>query len=194
MQKTVFSLRAPSFLNLVFLLTGLFILYSCAVSSVGASGSYKPVPYGKIVTGGVEIAAEDGSFVLRSGKVWTPPFQNAPLGPVNASNENMINLYKIALASGGAKKVMVKVPYQPDPLYGVLLLSSVYRESSSAVTRSYQISIPKSYVDAAQNGKVSVLYEYYDMGGVAVGGMIGPKRGAAPKTWVLWLSDIPFSN
>lgn len=193
MKKRALSLPLPCYQLAALLATALFTLNSCAVSSVGASGSYKSVPYGKIVTSGVEITAEDGSFALSSGKVWTPPFQNNPLRSVNAANANMVTLYKAALALGGAKKVRVKVPYQSEPLYGVLLLSRVYPGSSSAVTRSYQISIPKSYVDAAQNGKVSVLYEYYDMGGVEASSLIGPKNGTAPKTWVLWLSDIPFS-
>jgi hypothetical protein len=86
----------------------------------------------------------------------------------------------------GAKKVRVKVPYQSKELYGVLLLSKIYNGCSSAVTRSYQISIPESYVDKALNGKISVLYEYYTNCGVM------PLATTKGKTWVLWLSDVPF--
>ena len=52
---------------------------------------------------------------------------------------------------------------------------------SVPVTRSYQISVPKDYVLQAMNGQVSVLYEYYDCG-----------RDKNLKTWILWLSDVPF--
>ena len=50
----------------------------------------------------------------------------------------------------------------------------------NTATRSYQIAIPEEYVQQALNGQVSVLYEYYDCG----------KLNA--KTWILWLSDVPF--
>jgi hypothetical protein len=169
------TLQIKGFLVLMIL----FIFNSCSVSNAWTS-----VPYGKITTDGVEIIAEDGSFALRSGEVWTPPFQ-VPSGfyALNIKNADMINLYATALGLG-ARKVRVKVPYQSEPLYGVLALLPVHSSSTSPVTRSYQISIPKSYVDAAQNGKVSVLYEYYEV----------PNSEFMNKTWILWLSDIPFST
>jgi len=191
------TLQFNGFLALMILL----IFNSC-----GSIGSIdKSVPYGKIITEGVEITAEDGSFTLRSNEVWTPPFQNDTEGTgLNSAKTDMVGFYKDALEHG-AKKVRVKVPYQTEPLYGVLLLGKVYSGVSLAVTRSYQISIPVSYVEAAQNGKVSVLYEYYDVKKKspskilkyaalgAAGALIKSPDENNPKTWVLWLSDIPFS-
>jgi len=174
------------------LLLILFFLHSCS-TYVDPSSYYKSVPYGKIITDGVEISSLDdvytNPFLLRSGEIWTPPFQNMTPGfGMNTPNADMVNFYKTAVLRMGAKMVMVKVPYQSEPLYGILLLAKIYPQGNSAVTRSYQISIPKSYVDAAQNGRVSVLYEYYDTGDYDSDG-----RPIVPKTWVLWLSDIPFS-
>lgn len=91
---------------------------------------------------------------------------------------------QLAIDKMGARKVRVKVPYQSEELYGVLLLSKVFTDCNTAVTRSYQITIPESYVEQAKNGKISVLYERY-----SGCGMVKNKDG---KTWVLWLSDIPF--
>lgn len=183
-------LRKPiTIFNVLLLVMVSFILNSCASPlSIDPYNAYKSVPFGKIITDGVEITAENGTFTLRSGEVWTPPYQNLTPGyGINTPSADMVNLYKAALVLG-AEKVRVKVPYQSEPLYGVLLLSKVYPQGNSAVTRSYQISIPESYVDAAQNGKISVLYEYYDTGDYDSYG-----NPIVPKTWVLWLSDIPFS-
>jgi len=178
------TLQIKGFLVVMILL----VLTSCG-SYVDPYSVYKSVPFGKIITNGVEITAEDGTFVLRSGEVWTPPFQNLTPGyGINTPNADMVNLYQAAFATG-AKRVKVKVPYQDEPLYGVLMLSKIYPQGNSAVTRSYQISIPESYVDAAQNGKISVLYEYYDTGDYDSNG-----NPIVPKTWVLWLSDMPFAT
>ncbi|MFA7687717.1 MAG: hypothetical protein WCY25_07620 [Moheibacter sp.] len=210
------ALETNGFFSLI--LISIF-LTSCATRSVYIPPApvvpiYKSVPYGKIVTDGVEITAEDGSFTLLPNEIWTPPFQNETSGyGINKPDADMVNLYKVALHSMGAKQVRVRVPYQSEPLYGVLLLSKVHPESTAAVTRSYQISIPEGYVAAAQNGKISVLYEYYDMpktngtygisqesvssGLIGFSTMTSPSAGfsieTSPKTWVLWLSDIPFS-
>ena len=176
------NLRGRSLNQIFLVLLALFIFNSCDVQD-----TYSSVPYGKIITDGVEIAAEDGFFTLRSDEIWTPPIQNetAKYGMYDPGAD-MVNFYKTALLYMGAKKVRVKVPYQSRPLYGVLVLSKIYYLNSGnpVVTRSYQISIPKNYVDAAQNGKVSVLYESYEV----------PNSEFMPKTWVLWLSDIPFST
>lgn len=160
----------------------LLLLISC-----GSIKQKVTVPIGVIKTEGVKISAEDDSFVLESGKIWTSPFQNDTHGyGMHGKNADMVNFFKLAVDKMGAKKVRVKVPYQTKELYGVLLLSKIYDGCSSAVTRSYQISIPKSYVEKALNGKVSVLYEYYTACGVV------KDMDPLAKTWVLWLSDIPF--
>lgn len=172
-------------INLISILLICFLLNSCA--------SYTSVPIqsitvssGVIASEGVEIIAQDGSFHLKSGEIWSPPFQNTTNGyGMHDSNAKMIDYYPQAL-SMGARRVKVKTPYLNKDLYGILLLSKIYTGCSSAVTRSYQISIPNSYVEKALNGKISVLYEYY----TACGSLIGDNPQG--KTWVLWLSDVPF--
>ena len=95
-----------------------FILSSCV------SALYVPVSTGNIATEGVEIRAEDGSFTLKSGERWTPPFQN------NFNNYSSYGIpntndYSLALQRG-AKRVRLKVPYQSEELYGVLALHKAY--------------------------------------------------------------------
>lgn len=158
------------FLYLLFFVT-LTMLSSCSSLSVN-------VPLGKITTDGVTIRAEDGTFNLKSGDIWTPPFQNNLSSELN-SKKDLTNFHSKAMELG-AKKVRVKVPYQSEELYGILYLSQVSDKCSSATTRSYQITIPNNFVIAAKNGRVSVLYEYYSCG------------RKQPKTWILWLSDMPF--
>ena len=125
MKKDTFLSKISAYFNIVLLLVVVTALGSC-----GSIASYKPVPYGKITTDGVMITAEDGSFKLRSGEVWTPPFQNSG---INASQSDMVNLYTSALKDG-AKKVRVKVPYQSESLYGILALNKVHSEATSAAT------------------------------------------------------------
>jgi hypothetical protein len=168
-------------------ITYLVIIASIILTSCGTVNyQLTTVPLGVITTEGVEIKAEDGAFTLKYGENWVPPYQNSTnIAGLHYESAKMIEFYTSAL-NLGAKKVRVKVPYQSKELYGVLLLSKIYNGCSSAVTRSYQISIPESYVDKALNGKISVLYEYYTNCGVM------PLATTKGKTWVLWLSDVPF--
>ena len=73
------------------------------------------------------------------------------------------------------------VPDQKEPMYGVLLLSTVKPDTKVAAARSYLIEVPPNYVDAAQDGKISVIYEKlpYD-------------EKQEWFSWALWLSDRPF--
>lgn len=154
----------------------LLVLGSCGASQV-------PVKLGYINTEGVEIRAEDGSFSLESGDSWAPPFRStADYGDQEKfQNEKLTGLYDFALNHLRAKRVLVKTPYMEKELHGVLMLNEAFGGCSSPVTRSYQISIPEEYVEKALNGKVTVLYEYYDCEGLT-----------SAKTWILWLSDVPF--
>lgn len=146
----------------------------------------QPVPLGTIATKDVTIKAEDGSFEFKTGERWTPPYQNVINSQFHVKDTDVLNLYNWALEAG-AKKVRVKVPSLKEELYGILLLNKVNTGCDFAVTRSYQISIPDSYVQQALNGKISVVYEHYPRCGPIV--FEGPFEA---KTWTLWLSDIPF--
>lgn len=169
--------------NLVILLIAISF-YSCGPKIPPQNA----IPMGVIETEGVEITAEDGSFKLTSGEVWTPPYQNSTAGSnFNTDQISVIESYRWA-HERGAKKVRVKTPYLDKELYGLLLLSKVFEGCSGPATRSYQISVPRSYVQDALGGRISAVYEYY--------GPCGPYAQLPAfegKTWVLWLSDIPFN-
>lgn len=154
----------------------LFFLISCGVGK-------DSIETGQIVTPGVEIRAVDGSFTLKSGERWEPPFESITDWDDQGEmyREGATGKYDFALNDLRAKKVMVKTPYLEKELYGVLLLNKAMGDCNSPVTRSYQISIPESYAKMALNGQVSVVYEYYSCG-----------DNPAIKTWILWLSDVPF--
>src|SRR5690606_4440318 len=129
-----------------------FIIFTfCSCASLPK----ETVPNGRIITEGVEIRAEDNSFILKYNEIWKPPYQNVPTRKIIKNKVDMVPLYKDAIQKMGAKKVRVKVPYQSEELYGVLLLNKAYEHCSSSTTRSYQISIPASYVETAKNGRIS---------------------------------------
>lgn len=169
-----------------FLILFIFCFYSC--------GPRVPVqttiPVGVIATEGVTITAQDGSFELTQGEMWNPPYQNDATGHnFNKEQTNVLDAYKLAYYYMGAQKVRVKTPYIEKDLFGLLLLAKVPYGCDDPTTRSYQISVPRNYVQDALGGRISVVYEYY--------GPCGPYYRNVDdfqgKTWVLWLSDIPFS-
>ncbi|MBA5628663.1 hypothetical protein [Moheibacter lacus] len=166
--------RIKAFTKLIiggFILT---VFFSCGTN-------FTPINYGNITTPGVEITADDGSFYLTSENSWSPPFQSTVSGvdDMEDINNRITSQYDFAMRFN-AKKVKVKTPYLNKELFGVLMLNPAIDGCENTATRSYQIAIPEEYVHQALNGQVSVLYEYYDCG----------KLNA--KTWILWLSDVPF--
>lgn len=153
---------------------------------------WAPVTSGIIVTPGVKIAAEDGSFVLASGKEFVPPIQTAALCYTLVGNQYGLTAanYKKALEDRvcNAKKVRITVPGRNEPLYGVLVMGkSDPRMSHEAASRSYRIQVPQEYVQQALDGRVSLVYEW---GEVTWSG--GDKSKWA--TWALWLSDKPLQQ
>ncbi len=138
-----------------------------------------PVPYGLIKTEGVVIESVQGDFILRSGESFNTPFdQDKAWGtwstlPVAAS-------YAVCT---GCRQVRVTVPGQSNKLYGVLHFARMHRAATGPGTRSYLIQIPQQYVDAARDGRVSVVYETVDIAG-----------GLKQSAWTLWLSDLPIET
>src|SRR5690606_30187957 len=171
-EKAQKSLRA----SIILILSGFVV---CFLFSCGSN--FNPINYGNITTPGVVISAEDGSFVLTSESRWNPPFQSTISGTDDMEdiNNRITSQYDFAMRFN-AQKVKVKTPYLDKDLYGVLMLNPAIDGCDSPATRSYQIAIPEDYVQQALNGQVSVLYEYYDCGRMNA------------KTWILWLSDVPF--
>ncbi len=147
---------------------------------------------GRILTEGVTITAEDGSFKLSSeDEYWEVPFiskkdpgifTHYPARP--KLNDKLTNKYDKAL-KGGAKKVRVKVPGYEKEFYGILSIGKIPNSMESCV-RIYQIRVPGTYAQQALNGRTSVLYEYFHP-------KCKNKDGLTMiRPWVLWLSDVPF--
>jgi hypothetical protein len=139
------------------------------------------VPEGKLKTPGVTISGEGNLFVIRSGEVFPTPFAVDTFSKFGKWDfNNIVEKWDEALAMG-AKRVRISVPSQDEPLYGVLLLGTVQPGTKVAAARSYLLEVPPNYVEAAQDGKISVIYE-----------QVPYKQGQVWFSWALWMSDRPF--
>ncbi|MDH5256849.1 MAG: hypothetical protein OEX07_02540 [Gammaproteobacteria bacterium] len=168
-------MRSNIFLSIVVL--GMFLLAGCAAQN-------KVITKAQLATLKVTIKAEDSSFTINSGEVFKPPFSSRTGDfALQNKNVNIIDLYDVAIEKYGAKKVKVSVEREgiSSEFHGILLFSYVFDDGFGPGSRSYQIKIPKMYLDAARGGKVSVVYETYPRKGLKTG-----------KSWVLWISDFPF--
>lgn len=143
----------------------------------------KQISNGFIENNETIITARDGSFKLKSE--FTPPFKSTThYHSLNISGEKLIKGYQRAL-DFGAKHVLVKVPSQQKELYGVLALDDVDERGYGPGIYSYKIIIPEPYTTAASNGKISVIYEYYNIKNDALFDNSNIKK----YSWILWLSD-----
>lgn len=69
-----------------------YLIIISAIVMFSCSPVQQIVPLGVINTEGVIITAEDGSFMLRSGDKWTPPYQNDTYGlGFNEKNADVLN-------------------------------------------------------------------------------------------------------
>ena len=164
-------------LILSFSIALLFIANGCSQNQT------KSVKYGNISNKNITIYAQDKSFVLKAGETFTPPFSidTSRLNQLHFAKNNLISLYKDALKLYGAKRVKVQVQgAENKTYYGILLLSRIFETGIGPGARSYLINIPDEYIKAANGGKISVVTEVYN------------RKGGQAKSWVLWLSDLPF--
>jgi hypothetical protein len=81
-----------------------------------------------------------------------------------------------------SKPVRVRVPGRSDALYGLISFHELPPATTGPATRSYPITVPQSYVDAATNGRVSIVYETVPT----------LERNFRFFGWALLLSDRPF--
>lgn len=143
----------------------------------------KPIAKGVIENREIVITASDKSFTLQGE--FTAPFQsNLQYNSLKMPDNDLLKSYKDALYRG-AKPVRVKVPGVERELYGVLALEKADQDGIGPGTQSYKIIIPEPYVNAAKNGKISVVYEYYKLKN---DGLIDISK-IKERSWMLWLSD-----
>ena len=141
---------------------------------------FNPIYSGTLLTQGVDISAEDGSFRIVAGQVFNTPFHQGAACPTYPSTE--------APGQGemtGARRVIVRVPSLAQPLYGLLSLCGAPPNARGASASRYTLEVPQSYVESTSNGRVSVVYEPHQ-------GEQG--QTLQTKSWILWLSQMPFPS
>ncbi len=156
----------------------IFIISGCSTTTYN-----RDVLKGKIDNPEIIISAADGSFTLQGE--FKPPFQSSTrYNSLEMRDKDLVKAYRNALHHG-AQHVRVKIPSIQKELYGVLALDRADQDGIGPGTQSYKIIIPQPYIKAAQNGKISVVYEYYKLkneGIIDVGDI-------KERSWILWLSD-----
>lgn len=156
----------------------LFILSGCSTTTYINS-----VPKGKIDNPDIVITARDNSFKLQGE--FSSPFQSSTrYNSLLMPDKDLIKAYNLALHHG-AKHVRIKVPNKKEELYGVLALDRADKDGMGPGTQSYKIIVPQPYIDAARDGKISVVYEYYKLRNDGVIDVSNIKE----RSWILWLSD-----
>jgi len=163
----------------LFLLTFTLLLFSgCSTTTYN-----KEVSQGSIENKDIIISARDGSFKIQGD--FTSPFQSSTrYNSLEMSDKDLLKGYKNALHHG-AKHVIIKIPKLEKELYGVLALDKADQDGVGPGTQSYKIIIPKPYINAAQDGKISVVYEYYNLRNDGIIDVSDIKE----RSWILWLSD-----
>lgn len=160
-------------------------LLATAILFIGCSTTTynRDVSKGKINNADIVITAADGSFKLQGA--FTSPFQSSTrYNSLEMPDKDLVKAYRNALHHG-AKHVMVKVPSLDKELFGVLALDRADQDGVGPGTQSYKIIVPEPYVKAAQNGKISVVYEYYNLRNDGILDVGDIKE----RSWILWLSD-----
>lgn len=124
---------------------------------------------------GVEIQGE--GFDIREGRPVPLPFV---LSSQKIEDDMDIVESYSEFRRNGAREVSVKVPGRSEPLHGLLSLHELPDKARGPATRSFSVKIPPSYVDAATDGRISVVFE--------------PVRAEGENYfgWILWMSDRPF--
>lgn len=168
---------------ILLLLASLLFFSGCATTTYT-----KAITKGKIDSSEIIITAQDGSFVIKGD--FEAPFQSkVHYHSFNISGDKLIRGHHRALQFD-AKHVRVKVPYKDEELYGVLVLDNADNRGIGSGTKSYKIIIPKPYIDAATDGKISVVYEYYHLKNDGFADLSEVKK----YSWILWISDEDVFN
>lgn len=128
-----------------------------------------------VASSGVTI--QGGGFVLREGQPSTLPFV---LGSQKVEDDMDIVASYGEFREKGAREVRVRVPGETQPLYGLLSLHELPGSARGPGTRSFSVKIPPSQVNAASDGRISVVFEPVEADDERFFG------------WILWMSDRPF--
>jgi len=161
----------------------LFTLILLIFSGCSTTTYNKTISQGKIENPEIIITGADGSFTLQGE--FESPFQSSTrYNTLVTRDKELPKAYKNALHHG-AKHVRIRVPGLKKELYGVLALDKADQDGIGPGTQSYKIIIPQPYINAAKNGKISVVYEYYKLKNDGFMDVSNIKE----RSWILWLSD-----
>ena len=166
-------------MRLSFLLIVTLMLFSgCSTTTYN-----KEISTGKIQDPQIVITGVDEFFTLQGE--FESPFQSSTrYNSLEMRDKELPKAYKNALHHG-AQHVRIKIPDIEEELYGVLALDKADQDGIGPGTQSYKIIIPKPYIDAAKDGKISVVYEYYKLKNDGLMDVSDIKE----RSWILWFSD-----
>ncbi len=161
----------------------LFTFFIVMITGCSVTTYNRSIAHGKVESPDMVITADDKSFVIKGE--FTSPFQSSTrYNSLEMPDRDLPKAYRQALHHG-AKHVRIKVANRENELFGVLALDKADDDGVGPSTQSYKIILPQPYIDAAKNGKISVVYEYYKLkndGLIDVGKI-------KERSWILWLSD-----
>jgi hypothetical protein len=160
-----FAARIP----VSFVLPALALIAGCATVTAPATSV--------VTTEGVTISAADSSFAFQANKPIGTPFAitKCPKLPIGVDESGLVEQM-------GGKRVRITYPGVAEPLHGVLLLCKIPKSAVASDEAAYRIQVPKSYVDATEGGKISMVFE-------AVGA--GEEKALS---WILYISRTPFAT
>lgn len=128
-----------------------------------------------VASSGVTIEGE--GFTLREGEASALPFV---IGAEKVEDDmDIVESYE-AFRDKGAREVRVTVPGASQTLYGLLSLHELPESARGPASRSLSVKIPPSQVNAASDGRISVVFEPVEADDDSYFG------------WILWMSDRPF--
>lgn len=161
----------------------LFTFFMVMVTGCAMTTYNRSITHGKVESPDIVITAEDKSFSLKGE--FTSPFQSSTrYNSLEMPDRDLPKAYRQALHHG-AKHVRIQVANSNKELFGVLALDKADDAGVGPSTHSYKIIVPQAYMDAAKNGKISVVYEYYKLKN---DGLIDVSK-IKERSWILWLSD-----
>lgn len=149
-----------------------------------ASTTYvTPIKKGKIDNPHIIITAQDKSFTLQGD--FNTPFQSSTkYNSLEMRDFELPKAYKLALVRG-AKHITINFPNRDKQYYGVLALDLADKDGIGPSVSSYKIIVPEAYIEAAKDGKISVVYEYYHLKNDGLLDVSEIKE----RSWILWFSD-----
>lgn len=166
---------STSALILVFLAIAAFAV-GCASNPYYVSENTSNIANAILARPDTHITAINGKWDISSGQPFKPPFSCHWWYGVPRPEDYVDRLD----CQNGMTKVKVQVKGHPD-LYGVMAFNAVWNEGRGLATESYHVDIPDEYLQAAQAGKLTVVYEaYFD------------EEGSDFASWILWLSTQPL--